>query len=349
MIPSCFTVLLTLPSLAAGFTPSTTRIKPAFVHSPSSSYSSSLSVSFAGDILSKDLDDDDDDNADNDNDDYLFFQSQEQKQSTTSTSTASSTSISSTTSTTATSTSSSTFPECVVLSWECDVEAQIREALSRRGPVSGQGQVSNQPYMVGVVGIPGSGKSTSCSVLTDCLADQGSLLMPVDGYHYSIAELWEEFSTKNPDDAIYRRGAADTFDVKSLQQALERIRFGDDAQVRVPGFDHARGDPEPDAHTFDRQHHRVVIVEGLYLLHDQDGWESIKNYLDLTIFVDADVDTCVDRLKIRNQCIPGYTPEEIHLRCDVVDRVNAMAVDQSRQHADLIVEGIASKSNMIIR
>jgi pantothenate kinase len=297
------------------------------VHVTSSS-SSSLSVSFADDITSTGLNNNnnnnDDDGEHGEHDDNYKIQQQQQQQQ-----------------------QQSTFPECVVLSWECDVEAQIREELSRRGPLSGHGQVSNQPYLVGVVGIPGSGKSTSSSILTDCLADQGSLLLPVDGYHYSIAQLLLEFDDDDDaDDAIYRRGAADTFDVASLRTALERIRFGDDSQVKVPGFDHARGDPEVDAHTFDRQQHSVVIVEGLYLLHDSHGWESIQDYLDLTIFVDADVDTCVDRLKIRNQCIPGYTKEEIDLRCNVVDRANAMAVDQSRQRAHVVVQGIASKNNV---
>ena len=31
----------------------------------------------------------------------------------------------------------------------------------------------------------------------------------------------------------------------------------------IPGFDHAKGDPEPDAHAFDRNQHQVVIGEGL--------------------------------------------------------------------------------------
>lgn len=46
--------------------------------------------------------------------------------------------------------------------------------------------------------------------------------------------------------------------------------------------------------------------------------------MDLTAFIDADIDLYIDRRKIRNQCIPGYTKEEIELRCDMVDRANAL-------------------------
>lgn len=44
----------------------------------------------------------------------------------------------------------------------------------------------------------------------------------------------------------------------------------------------------------------------------------------MTAFIDADIDLYIDRRKIRNQCIPGYTKEEIELRCDMVDRANAL-------------------------
>ena len=55
----------------------------------------------------------------------------------------------------------------------------------------------------------------------------------------------------------------------------------------------------------------------------------------LSIFVDADVDLCVNRLKERNKCIPGYSHEEIEIRCDIVDGKNAITVTKSKSRADL--------------
>lgn len=57
--------------------------------------------------------------------------------------------------------------------------------------------------------------------------------------------------------------------------------------------------------------------------------------------MNADVDVCIERVKIRNQCIPGYTPEEIAERCEKVDRVNAMTVMRSKARADVIVDSLA--------
>ena len=54
----------------------------------------------------------------------------------------------------------------------------------------------------------------------------------------------------------------------------------------------------PNQHTFTRRKNKVVIVEGIYLLHDSDGWDVMKRLFDWTIYIDADVDTCIERLKV---------------------------------------------------
>jgi pantothenate kinase len=195
----------------------------------------------------------------------------------------------------------------------------------------------SKPFMVGVVGIPGSGKSTSSEILSALLSN--SIVMPMDGYHIPMSEL-----KKFPDakDAIYRRGAPDTFDPASLEKDLKRIVEGDETQVSIPGFDHAKGDPETDKHTFKRNEHSIVICEGIYLAHQGDGWENIKSYFDWIVYIKVDVDKCIDRLKERNKCIPGYTPEEIEIRCDAVDRVNAETVEKSRVFAsEEVISGAA--------
>ena len=122
---------------------------------------------------------------------------------------------------------------------------------------------------------------------------------------------------------------------------LHRIRQGKEHSISLPGFDHAVGDPEEGAHQFRRPEHNVVICEGLYLLHDEDGWDPVSSLFDLNIFVDANVDKCMDRLKIRNECIPGYTKEEIHVRVDAIDRKNAMTVQKSKDRANLIYRSAA--------
>mmetsp|Transcript_4885 Transcript_4885/g.13791 ORF Transcript_4885/g.13791 Transcript_4885/m.13791 type:complete len:428 (+) Transcript_4885:84-1367(+) len=223
----------------------------------------------------------------------------------------------------------------LVVTWEPAV-AEILDRMQRLSNPS-------RPFLVGLVGIPGSGKSTSAEIVTTLLGglddsydDDHAIVMPMDGYHIPLQQLAD---SDNAADLIYRRGAPDTFDPTALFEKLNEIAYGDAETVTLPGFDHAQGDPVPNQHTFARSENKVVIVEGIYLLHDSDGWEVMKRLFDWTIYIDADVDTCIERLKIRNKCIPGYTPEEIATRCDVVDRKNAeLSRDSARKYASQIVK-----------
>jgi pantothenate kinase len=222
----------------------------------------------------------------------------------------------------------------IELSWEASFVKGIRQDLAQRND-------TDEPYMVSITGGPGSGKTTSCKILSEMLEDMDCLVVPFDGYHIPLGQLG---TMPNAKDLIYRRGAPDTFDAQRLLHDLERIRRGKERIIKVPGFDHASGDPEENVHEFDRSKHKVVFCEGLYLLLDSDPWKDIKNVFDYNLFVQADVDACIERLKIRNKCIPGYTEEEIITRCEVVDRANAMLVDKSKNRADLIVESVAANT-----
>mmetsp|Transcript_21316 Transcript_21316/g.46253 ORF Transcript_21316/g.46253 Transcript_21316/m.46253 type:complete len:309 (-) Transcript_21316:344-1270(-) len=247
-------------------------------------------------------------------------------------------------------------PSNLQVSWEPEIAEKIRQLqrskqLQQKVRAACGVPTTNAPLMVGVVGIPGSGKSTSCEMVATMLnADnQGTkddtLVLPMDGYHTPLQQLAQEFPEPNElAKAIYRRGAPDTFQPASLERDLQRIREGQQGFVSIPGFDHARGDPVPGQHAFVRDQHDIIIVEGIYLMHDEDGWGNVKNYFDYMIYIVADVDTCIERLKKRNQCLPGYASrEEIELRCERVDRANAMTVERSSQYANEHVLSVTAK------
>jgi pantothenate kinase len=199
-----------------------------------------------------------------------------------------------------------------------------------------------QPYMIALCGIPGSGTTISAFLMATLLENLGlqTMICPLDGYHYPLDYLR---TFPDPEDMIYRRGSPDTFDPAALLRDLERIKHGggEDSLIKLPGFDHAKADPEPEKHVFDRSQHRVVICFGLYLLLDEGGWENLRSVFDLRIFLNSDVDDCIERVKVRNQCIPGYSPEEIAERAERVDRVNAIIVLNTRDKADIVVQANA--------
>ena len=50
---------------------------------------------------------------------------------------------------------------------------------------------------------------------------------------------------------------------------------------------------------------QIVIVEGLYLLYDKGSHEGVSKLWDVSIFIESDLEKCIERLKERNKCIPG--------------------------------------------
>lgn len=240
--------------------------------------------------------------------------------------------------------------ECAMLDPKCKVtwEYEVADMICERATKSATSREDRKqvPLLVAVVGPPGSGKSTSSQTLTSLLSSRNALdkhpsmdamIVPMDGYHYPLSTLKIMDNSK---DLIYRRGAPDTFDTKALKEDLKQIKETEHGIIKIPGFDHKVGDPRPDLHVFQRNKHSVVICEGLYLLHDSDKWENTMDIFDLTIFIKSDINACIERLKIRNKCIPGYTEQEILVRCEAVDRVNANIVLESCDKADVVVESV---------
>jgi len=208
------------------------------------------------------------------------------------------------------------------LDWAASLAADLRQRAVSLPPCA--------PFLVALAGMPGSGKSTTSQILSRLLHPD-CLVLPMDGFHTKLADLKARADSQ---DAVYRRGAPDTFDAGALKGKLEEIRSGA-ARVKFPEFDHARGDPVDDALCYDREVHRIVLVEGLYLLHAEDGWRGVSDLFDYRMYLDADIEDCIRRVKERNKVIPGYTVEEIERRCDEVDRANAKVVQRSAETADV--------------
>jgi pantothenate kinase len=183
-----------------------------------------------------------------------------------------------------------------------------------------------ETYLVGIAGVPGSGKTTLCREIAARRPD--ATVVSMDGYHLPRSRLDEE--------GMRRRGALHTFDADAFYADMQKL-----CQTRsglFPGFDHAEKDPKPEAVRVSPEV-PLVIVEGIYVL--MRSWRA-EAFFDLRVFLDCPLDEAVERLTVRHvETGLASTLEEARHRAMTNDRLNAEAIlaDGCRERADLVLSG----------
>ena len=197
--------------------------------------------------------------------------------------------------------------------------------------------------VVGLVGLPGSGKSTIATQLADAVnaqAGPGSMLaLGMDGFHLPRAALAQ---MPDPAAALARRGSPWTFDAAGLATRIRALRdaplTAGAASVPWPEFEHSVGDPVENA-VWVPPSTRLVLVEGLYLLHREHGW-NLDGLFDTCWYLDVPMEVALQRLVARHQAAWGFSLAQAQHRVAQNDQLNADTVLHSRERADGLVQSV---------
>lgn len=171
--------------------------------------------------------------------------------------------------------------------------------------------------LVAVAGAPGAGKSTFAAELVRRLNAQkvASVIVPMDGFHLDNAVLDARGLRR-------RKGAPETFDVAGFLHLVRRLTSGE--EVIAPIFDRARDISVAGAQVVPDSA-RVVVVEGNYLLFDEDPWRELVPLWDLAVRIDVPLEELRRRL-IQRWLDHGLSHAAARARAEGNDIANAERV-----------------------
>lgn len=184
-------------------------------------------------------------------------------------------------------------------------------------------------FIVALAGPPAAGKSFLSEWLCRELNDRApgiATVMPMDGYHFDNAILV-------PQQLLPLKGAPQTFDTFGLLRDLQRIRDAE-GDVAVPVFDRPLDLARAGARLITLEH-RIVIVEGNYLLLDRAPWVGLHKFFDMTLFLEV-ADEILEARLIQRWLDMGQDQQGALERTHYKDMLNARLVKETSVAADRV-------------
>lgn len=184
----------------------------------------------------------------------------------------------------------------------------------------------NSRLIVGIAGPPASGKSTLAEALSKSI--ENSVVVPMDGYHFSN-DILERMGK------VHRKGAHFTFDAEGFVQLIRSIKTGESC-VNVPEFDRSQDKVVFKGLTASPEN-KIVIVEGNYLLLNEEPWSTLRSLFDLSISISPKLDEIEQRLLSR-------WLDHGHSRADALGKIqkndlpNAEYILNHSVHADIKID-----------
>jgi pantothenate kinase len=191
--------------------------------------------------------------------------------------------------------------------------------------------------LVAIAGSPGSGKTTLARRVVaaiDAVREPGfAAYLPMDGFHLANATL----------DALGRhdrKGAIDTFDAHGFVALLRRVANETGHTMYAPAFERTVDEPVAGAIAIPPSA-RIVVVEGNYLLVDDEPWRGIRGLVAEAWFVETPEDVRFARLVDRH-VRHGRSPADAAAWATTVDGANSRLIEPTQARAALIVPGVTS-------
>lgn len=180
------------------------------------------------------------------------------------------------------------------------------------------------PFVIGVAGGSGSGKTTVTRRVIETLGAGAVAVLNQDNYYRDQSDIpFEERLHTNYDHP-------DAFDWVLLREHLDALL--NQQSIQVPEYDFTQHTRAPQQTPM--QAGQVVVLEGLFALYD----EALRQKMNIKVFVDADPDVRFIRRLLRDTQERGRTLESvIEQYLGAVRPMHLSFIEPTKRYADVII------------
>ena len=183
---------------------------------------------------------------------------------------------------------------------------------------------SSKPFVIGVAGGSGSGKSTVTRQVLASIGPDMATVVYQDDYYLDQTDMSPEERRKTNYDH------PQAFDWPLMVQHLQALRRG--KPIEKPSYDFTQDNRARQTVTVKPA--PVIVVEGLFALYDAD----LRKMMSLKIFVDTAADVRFIRRLQRDMAERGRTAESvINQYMATVRPMHKQFIEPTKRHADVIL------------
>ena len=181
-----------------------------------------------------------------------------------------------------------------------------------------------RPFVIGMAGGSGSGKTTISASIVEQIGPDRVALIPHDAYYRHRPELsYEERTRVNYDHP-------DSLETELLLSHMEGLAAG--RPIRQPLYDFSLHLRRPETVTVEPR--PVVLIEGILILVEPE----LREIMDLRVFVDTDPDVRVLRRAERDMRERGRSFDSVvNQYLTTVRPMHLRFVEPSKRNADVII------------
>ena len=184
--------------------------------------------------------------------------------------------------------------------------------------------MTNNIIIIGIAGASGSGKTLIARTIYEELGSDQVTILEEDSYYKDLKNM--PFSVREKMNFDH----PEALDHSLLLEHLNKLQNG--ISVDIPVYDYGNHCRSDKIKTIDK--HEIIVLEGILIFADQ----SIRDCLDIKIFVDTPLDICLLRRIQRDVYERERTVDSILKQYEETVRpMYLQFIEPSKRYADLII------------